>query len=239
MKVVTDRPLILEDSSNAGGKERRQQRKSARQDKRSQRRSESGRKDKREARLEKRADRKAGRLEKRAERQERRKARRNARKLKWDKDRDGKITFRDFIPRLRKQKTSTGQLKIVKDNPDGSTTEVAPENVETITDPKTGTKVQVDSTDVRGTESVSVDQNGNVTATLNEDQVEEMVFDDGSTGFARRDDVEGGVNDQRGWKSLSTGAKIAIIGGSVLVSVVLGIVIYKAVTKNKGKKGKK
>lgn len=238
MRVVTDRPMILEDHSNAGGKERRQQRRAARQAKRSDR--QAGKGGRKEARLEKRAERKAGRMEKRAERQERRKARRNARKLKWDKDKDGKITFRDFIPRLRQQRSNTGQLKVVKDNPDGTTTEVPAERVETITDPQTGTKVQVDSTDVQGTQTVSVDPNGNVTATLGEDQVEEMTFDDGSTGFARRDDVEGGARDEKGWKSLSTGAKVGIIAAGVVVSGVLAFVIYKAVTKNKGKaKGKK
>lgn len=230
MRVVTDRPMILEDHSNAGGKERRQKRRADRQ-------AGGGKK---AERVEKREQRQAKRSTRKAERLEKRKARRNARKLKWDKDKDGKITFRDFIPKLRKERTSTGQAKWVKDNPDGTKTEVKPEDVKTVTNKTTGEQIPVDGADIRGTEEVVVDNSGNVTAKLNEDQVEEMTFDDGSTGYARKDDVEGGINDKKGWKSLSTGAKVGIIIAGVAVSGVLAFVIYKAVTKNKTKgKGKK
>ena len=44
------------------------------------------------------------------------------------------------------------------------------------------------------------------------------------------------VTEDRG---MSRGAKIALIGGGVVVAVVLGVIIYKVATKDKGGKGKK
>ena len=94
MRIVTDNPVVIDSEfSNArgDGKARRAARKSKRQQKKS---VPKGSKEDRKA------ARKSKRTAKKAERQARRAARKGARKLKFDKNKDGKITFKDFIPQI-------------------------------------------------------------------------------------------------------------------------------------------
>jgi len=94
MRIVKDNPVVIDSEfSNArgDGKARRAARKSKRQQKKS---VPKGSKEDRKA------ARKSKRTAKKAERQARRAARKGARKLKFDKNKDGKITFKDFIPQI-------------------------------------------------------------------------------------------------------------------------------------------
>ncbi len=205
-----------ENTSNAIGgffsKENRAERKENRAEKKVERK---------ENRAEKKEERKANggffSKENRALRKEKRKAKRTARKLKLDKDKDGRITFKDFIPKLRKTKNSqTGLLDVTKQNPDG-TTEIVPENrIKEVSDGKGG-KHLVDTKDV-GDKPIDV-VGDDIVITLPEEEVEEMTFSDGTDGYARISDKEG----------MSRSLKIGlIVGGSILG---LGLITYFIVRK--------
>ena len=88
MNIITNRPIINENSSNASGKSKRDIRKEEREQKRGAKKlgkegffSDS-----------KKEDRKS----KREERKSNRKAKRSARKLKLDRNKDGSITYKGF-----------------------------------------------------------------------------------------------------------------------------------------------
>jgi hypothetical protein len=222
MRIISNNPVMVDDNfSEARGTSKKKQ---ERQSQRSTRKLKSGTKE----------ERKEVRGAKREERQAKRKARRNARKLKLDKNRDGKITFKDFIPKLRKETSSTGQARWVKDNPDG-TKEVVPDNRVEEVKGSGGVKTPVDGDDLKGATTAQSDTNGNgVTASFPETAVEEAEFEDGTTGYVKKDDLDGGSND----KGMSKGLKIGLIIGGVVVATVITILVVKSMKSKSSAKGK-
>jgi hypothetical protein len=249
MRIITDSPITNDDAySNAKGDGKA--RRAARKSKRSGRQKSFGdkgmtNKEFRQSQKEGRKalkggskeEKKAARQARRSERKTRRKARRNARKLSMDTNKDGKVTFKDLIhPLKRKKNASTGQASWVKVNPDGSEEIVPDDKVEEVKG-NGGVKVPVAEEDLVGVENAQANPDGTVIAEIPEENVEEMTFDDGSTGYGKKADVEGGENDKGMSKKLKTGL---IIGGIVLVvGVVATILIVQARKKKKGAKPSK
>lgn len=203
MEIITERPIIREDSSNASGKFKawRESRKEGKQDRKNDR-------------SEKRAERKESRIEKRAERKTRRKANSKARKLKLDRNQDGSITFKDFIPKLNKNRNSnTGLLDVTKKNPDGSIDKVKEKDIVEV-----GGEAY-DKNDIDGLE-VKKDSKGETYVDVPKEQTEEVEFTNGDVGFTRK-------------KGMSKGLKIGLIVGSS--ALVLGLITFFVVKASKKK----
>lgn len=249
MQVITDRPVITlaewneEDHSNFLTKKMRER---GRQRRATRKRQRSGKQEIRKSRrTSRKATRQANRAQRQAvrkaknvarknrlgswwqarkakwsaaklERQAKRKARKNARKLtlssKMDRvqagtEADTPIIFTDELPEVNMQPDGTA----VKNLPDGTQEIVDPTNIQTIQSP-TGEPVIVDINDTDG-RNIVFDEDIPVVE-YTEDEVIEIVDENGQEAFVREKDTE-----EKGWKSLKTWQKGAIIGGSVLVLV--------------------
>jgi hypothetical protein len=142
----------------------------------------------------------------------------------------GKQFFKDHLPKLKKKENGNYEKK----NPDGTTLEINAKDTTTIQPPSSAPKntppVVIDNADLNsgGVTNTSV-ENGEVviTKTYTEAETETAIDDNGlEQVYKKSDTIEVGMS-----KTLKIGL---IVGGSVILLGLIGLLIYKS-KNNKGK----
>ena len=135
------------------------------------------------------------------------------------------VTYVDVIPPVIADPSG----KMMKQNPDGTTTEVPKSDVTTAPNGQ-----QIDKKDIQGAGELATGTNPvtgqpEVTKTVPQEEVKELTTQEGEVIQFKASDLE--KNDE----GMSKGMKMAlIIGGSVLVLGIIGFIIYKS-RSGKGK----